>query len=247
MDITTNYTSWDVLTKGLNLLTGSNYSGLGVHPLHKGLSLNGRLPFSISEYEFNYMKNFIIRHDLKNGFELATGIAISTLCLGAASQLIGGVLCSLDSYEEELVQKQPIGRTQEILNEDPPGLRVNKLLLNAYGLHRTKLFKGQSPHDSIRILETEFNDKKIDYVFLDCPKDRNDFMRDVSFLPRFLNNKFAIFVHDTHCYPNDFVELSVRFFDIKPRFISHFVFGDTEFSQHFPLGLISNIDFSDPT
>ncbi len=145
MKITKDYTSWDILTKELNSLTGNNYSGFGVHPLHKGLSLNGKLPFSISEYEFNYMKNFIIEHDLKNGFELATGIAISTLSLGAASQIIGGKLCSLDSYEEELVQEQPIGKTSTVVDQNPPGLKTNKLLIDAYGLSGKKLFKGYSP------------------------------------------------------------------------------------------------------
>ena len=58
------------------------------------------LPFSINNFEFNFMRDVIIKNNLKNGYELATGLGISTLALSLGLKETDGHLISCDSYQE---------------------------------------------------------------------------------------------------------------------------------------------------
>lgn len=236
-----NYTKWpdfcDFIKSKLNL----NYTNEGCHSLHYGLSIDSKLPFSISEYEFNYMKEFILQNNLKNGFELATGIGVSTIALGYSLGLNGGKLLSVDSYLEEETQNQPIGMNEKSSNNIP--YLNNKNLLQIFEVSDNVILKkGISPIDCINFIKEYFSEK-LDFVFLDCPKSYSDYVRDIEYVYDFLNKeRFAIFVHDTHCFMEQFRADCVSRFGIESRQLTNFNFKDRgAVTQHFPLSIITNI------
>jgi hypothetical protein len=213
------------------------------HPLHYGLSLNGKLPFSVNEYEFNYMKDFIIKHNLQLGYELATGIGVSTVGIGLGFKQTDGMLLTLDSYIEEKNQNIVDNKYDFNMVVNSKGYNNNKKLLQAFEVDKNVVLKqGWSPVDSIKYLNSYFNDKKLDFVFLDCPKFIDEYDRDVKYLKDYINKeKFAIFVHDTHCMRNDYIVLSEKYFDITPIFINTYMINNTEIKVEFPISLITNI------
>lgn len=245
--ITPNYTNWEDLTNYIKEKTGQNFTGSVCHEDHKGLSRDGKLPYSISVYEFNYMKNFIIKNNLNNGYELATGTAISTIAIGWALKQNEGKLLSLDSYMECEVQAVPIGAkngqfTETDITKDI--IKQNQQLVDLFELRNVFLKKGWSPEDTKKYIKEIFGEEKIDFVFLDCPKSLSDFVRDAGFLREVLADKYAIFVHDTFCYPLDeFNRLAKQIFSIDGKQISQFHFENDIYGyQYFPLSVITNIE-----
>jgi hypothetical protein len=234
-----NYTSWDELINTIYNKSGILFESGKCHPSHNGLSINGKLPFSISESEFNYMKDFIIKNKLKNGYELATGTGISSVGIGYALEKNGGKLVTIDSYLEDEMQDQPINDVR--LGNSDSAMNRNNLMFSSLGLNKIITHKRFSP-DCEDILDIEFNND-IDFVFLDCPKDSVDFIRDISILKNRINKeKFAIFVHDTHCFPDDFKKISKETFGEEGIFIFDFINGSGDtIKQEFQLGLITNI------
>jgi hypothetical protein len=234
------YVTWPSLCRDIKLRTNQDYFYGMCNPDHNGLTRGGKFPFSISEYEFNFMKNFIVENNLTRGFELATGTCVSTLAIGHAMSKTGGKLISIDSYEEEVTQNQPImstGRTY-----DSPDYTMNAQLISAYGLQDTvSIVAGWSPRDCEHLIDSNYQNN-VDFVFFDCPKSKEDFIRDASFLTSRINkDKFAIFVHDTHCFMSDFNSLGFEMFGVKPRQITEFPALDRTVTQVFPLSVITNI------
>lgn len=239
------YTRWEDLTSSIKKNTDLEYTSLGCHPDHKGLSIHGKLPFSISEYEFNFFKEVIPKHNLRYGFELATGTAISTLAIGESFRDTDGFLLSVDSYVEEKEQRQLIGEynSEAITNR---ALENNQKVIDSFGLTKyVSLKQGWSPIDTESYIKEHFPEMKLDFVFLDCPKSADDFRRDLGYLPKYMNtNKFCICVHDTHCFPDEFEGIARSYFtdpDVKVISKHDFEFNSVYYTQKFPLGIISNI------
>ena len=102
--------------------------------------------------------------------------------------------------------------------------------------------KGWSPIDSETYIRE--NGELLDFVFLDCPKSTEDFIRDIKYLVNYINkSKFAIFVHDTHCFMEDFNRLGLEYFGIQPKQLHTFNLNNTTYTQTFPLSVITNIEF----
>lgn len=208
---------------------------------HHGLAINGRLPYSISEAEFNLMKQFIEKHDLKKGYELATGTCISTIGLGLGFKKTGGSLISMDSYMEEQTGSQPVNNSSISVSDGP--LARNKVIIESYQLSDTvHLEHGSSPHSCDDIF-SKHNFEKLDFVFFDCPKDASDYIRDLNTVKNMLAEKFVIFVHDTHCYPDEFISITEKELGITPTLIHEFdvVGTETKHYQYWPLAMITNI------
>lgn len=230
------YVTWDELTKYIFDNTGLVYNNINVHSEHKGLSVDGKLPYSISEYEFNFIKDFIIAHNFKKGFELATGACLSTIAIGHALKQNGGFLLSVDSYEEYDKQYIPTGTGHVASNSTL--FSSNNKLIDLFSLYNVILKIGTSPNDTDKYIQQYFN-KNIDFVFLDCPKTVEDFIRDIIPIQSQLNDKFAIFVHDTFAYPIDrFNDVVYDIFKIRPVQITNYY---SKYTSRFPLSLITNI------
>ncbi|HEY4328294.1 MAG TPA: class I SAM-dependent methyltransferase [Phycisphaerae bacterium] len=190
-------------------------------PDHRGLRMAHRsIPVSLSETEFNYLTKYIVDHDLKCGFDLATAFGVSALSMGLGLKATGGRLLSMDSYHEELSQAQPIGVSAGDLFKDADGYRMAAWLVKKFDVPVT-LKCGWSPTDTVREIKEMFGKGKLDVVFLDCPKSDEDLERDLGSLAGLLAPRFAVFVHDTHTMerPSEVAEkiLGVKMVNVIPQ------------------------------
>jgi len=246
------YIKWEDICRPIHEDSGGllKYSDWNVHKDHDGLSVNGRLPHSISEAEFNLMRDFIVDNNLKTGFDLATGTGVSAIAFGFGFKQTGGKLLSIDSYIEEATQYQDgIGFSGDI-DSTLSGIRAhqpyqnNLAIMSLFGLNNVTLEKGVSPHDCEHYIE-KHKLYPIDFVFFDCPKSAEDFHRDATYIKKYLNqDKYAIFWHDTHCFMDDFKKLSKEYFGIESRQITKFNCDGELREQEFPLSVITNIEYS---
>lgn len=202
----------------INLQT-VNYDSLNTH---YGLRMmHKEIPISISEHEFNFITAFVRTLNPKNCLEIATGIGVSTLAI--AIGLKDGFLTTIDSYEEEEVQVQPQGSFKK--NEKKPdGLLMAQMLARHFNVQ-----------DKIKFIHDIYDGKVLpinyhwDFIFLDCPKNDEDFIKIFKILSHYLGDHTKILVHDTHTHSGkskEFVEnLGWKWANVIPE-------------QHYPLVLI---------
>jgi len=133
------YQSFEQLTRELNNICQNkleiiNHAGGN----HVGIKLvDKELPISINEAEYNFMQESIERNNLQFGFELSTGIGISTLALAKGFKRTKGQLISLDSYYEEL--------NSSIISSEEPIFEysekdIENIKLNGKAFNNTKKF-----------------------------------------------------------------------------------------------------------
>jgi hypothetical protein len=234
----TKYITWKFLIEKIKTNLQLQYIDNVGHP-HYAMSFEGKLPYSISETEFNYMKYVIGKHQLKRGFEFATGTGISTLGLGMGFQKSGGLLLSIDSYIEF--------ETQSFIDNEQPTIynsecfQNNKKIIDLFGLQdNVKLFSGWSPTDAVRIIDENFQD--LDFVFLDGPKHKASFDETFKYIaPRLNKDKYIVFVHDTHVDTLGFIQVTEQYFNLKPQFLTNLVYDEYNTTQQYPIALITNI------
>lgn len=236
-----NFTTREELINLIYEKSGFKYVSLG-NNTHKGISANGSLPFSISENEFNYIRNFIAQHGLKSGFDLATGTCIGTIACAEGMKYTEGKLLTMDSYIEEKTQNQfeGSGFTPVYINE--AGER-NKKIIKSLGLGDTVEFKvGWFPDDCINGKWIENSLGLLDFALIDCLKNYKDFTYGMGKINHFFRkDKFAIFVHDTHTWKDEFIRASKELYNIEPLFLYNFVFDEIKDQQYYPIALITNI------
>jgi predicted O-methyltransferase YrrM len=217
---------------------------------HIGIHVSTRVfPISINESEFNFMLNFVVNNNLKNGFELSTGTGISTIALGTALKETNGHLITIDSYYEELhgiSSNIPVGN---YLSKDIEKIKETSLCykfatsaIATMGLSDHVGFEiGWSPVDSVAAIQKR--NTPMDLVFLDCPKNDAEFERDIRSIRPFMDmNKFAIFVHDTDSYTQKSFDLVKELFNTEMIQIYEYFKNTPHYAkQHFPIAIISNI------
>tara|TARA_Y100000593_G_scaffold57941_1_gene107716 strand:- start:236 stop:961 length:726 start_codon:yes stop_codon:yes gene_type:complete len=154
-------------------------------------------PVSISANEFNFMSEFVEENNLKRGYEVATGTGVSALAIGLGMKN-GGKLVSMDSYIEENLGLDYNDEDKEVFVESRGAESVNRLV-EKFGLTDVVFTKaGWSPDDTEKCIREVFNDP-LDFVFIDALHDDKHFIQDIQAVVPLLADKFAIFMHDTHC------------------------------------------------
>jgi hypothetical protein len=235
------YTTFHELISEINSFSDIKICFGGVKE-HNGITFVGKgLPISINEHEFNYMHDFIIKHKLVCGYELATGTGISALSSAIALKKNNGILLTMDNYIEDKIQEQQINLNNDDILTNSDSYNFVKQILKFYSLDNVELVVGNSPKDSVKIFDE--NNHKFDYIFLDCPKCDNDFERDILSIKNNLKDKFAIFVHDTHTFTEISFKLIENIFGVNIILIDEY-YENTEFhsKRKYPLGLITNIE-----
>jgi predicted O-methyltransferase YrrM len=206
------------------------------------------VPISINEAEYNFMHQTIVNNNLKVGYELSTGVGISTIAISQAFKFTDGHLISLDSYYEEITNVSnniPIGNYTEDDKKQIAKLSNSYNMLQKY-ISNKELGKfvsieiGWSPTDSTKLLEKR--NAPLDFVFLDCPKSDKEFERDLNSIVPFLGKKYIIFVHDTHTFTNKSFELvkNVLGIDMK-KVYDYFIDTPYQSRRHYALGVINNL------
>jgi hypothetical protein len=205
----------EIINKSPVPLKLSNY-----HPLHRGICpADIGLPVSINEKEYNYIYNYILDNGRMNiALDLATGIGISSLACSMAFKEIGFGLCvTVDSYEEENNQYQPIKSDikEAFISEKNIGKNLHKLFDCDF---HTIFYNYIIPQDLDKITIVD----KFNLVILDCPKCDDDFEKIILGIKDRLSKNFSILIHDTHTFTeksNDLCEklFGTRYYNIIPE------------------------------
>lgn len=159
-------------------------------------------PVSITEREFQFIREYIARRKLLRGYEIATGFGVSAIAAGLGMREHGGRLVTMDSYQEERVNAwngYDIYRREAY--GDAEGLWSVQYLVEALGLQDTVFARvGWSPVDTGVALDDVFGDEKLDYVFIDGAHRENAFLRDLDSVRGRLGRGAALFFHDWHTF-----------------------------------------------
>lgn len=152
-------------------------------------------PVSISSYEFDFIRNFIVNNNFRSGFEIATGFGISSLALALGFKETDGHLVTIDAYIEES-QGTSYYDAELTKNSNPLGFQSVNYLIERFGLKDVLYAKiGLSPSDVPKFLP-----KEIDVAFLDGLHTNDQIVLDFDAVYSALNKeKFVVFIHDTHC------------------------------------------------
>lgn len=195
------------------------------------------------------MYHTIINNNLKVGYELSTGVGISTIAISEAFKHTNGHLISLDSYYEEITNISndiPVGNYNDTdkqrIAETSNSYKMLKQYFSNKNLSKfVDLEIGWSPTDSMKLLEKR--NMPLDFVFFDCPKSDKEFERDLNSILPFLGKKYVIFIHDTHTFTKKSFELVEDVLNLKMEKIYNYFENTNHYSvRHFPLGIINNLN-----
>jgi predicted O-methyltransferase YrrM len=156
-------------------------------------------PVSITYKEFLFIKEFIVNHKLKCGYEVATAFGISALSAGLGFKETGGKLVTMDAYIEEKYDYDLgyIGKQETY--QDADGYKSTQFLINQFDLKETIIPKiGWSPTDTKQVISEVFDlqSQKLDYVFIDAGHWNEALLMDVESIVDLLADKFVVFMHD---------------------------------------------------
>ena len=179
-------------------------------------------PWSVTEQEFLHFGDFIRRHNLVSGFELATAFGISGTGAALGFKDTGGSLLTMDAYIEEKFNNA-IGYTdlREVNLADPDGLASLRWLMSTFDLQRVvSPTIGWSPDDVPRtVINTIGAQKKFDFVFLDAGHWDNAGINDIAAIRPFVDIKkpFAFFIHDTSEFSEKFFGLFSELYGVPVK------------------------------
>lgn len=172
------------------------------------IGLNNFLnPLSIKEEEFNYLKDIIIRYNLKKGFELATAFGVSSIAIGLGMKETNGKLVTMDAYVEESCNNWEAYRNKDpIVNTEAIGYKSVNFLIKEFDLENIVFPEfGWSPIHTEKCIRNHFSEgEKLDFVFLDAGHFPEQIMKDILGFHPFLGDKFVLAFHDV--YPHMFTE-----------------------------------------
>lgn len=176
--------------------------------------VNHDFPASVTETEFEFLKNTIIKYGLKNGFELGTAFGISTTALGIGFKETQGKLITMDAYVEEHLNdfRYENANIQKYYELD--GWKSVNYLIEHFRLQNIVTPTiGWSPNDT-GVIISQNTTNKIDFVFLDAGHFPEQIMKDLGVIKPFLDSEYVIALHDyyPHVFPDYLVEWIIKEF-----------------------------------
>lgn len=164
--------------------------------------LNHHMPWSIAPIEFEYMYDFIRRHNLRRGYECATAFGVSSLCFALAMKLTGGKLATVDAYIEEVHDHcEGYRDVVQVNSGSPDGLKSAQWLFKHFDVDDVVTpFIGWSPFDVPATINRVFGwNEKLDFAFIDAGHWDAACMRDIASIVPFIDisKPYAIFLHDS--------------------------------------------------
>jgi hypothetical protein len=166
-------------------------------------------PISIKEREWRFIRNFVSRTKLYNGYELATGVGLSCIAAGLGMKdnlsefTQAPRLVTMDAFIEENRHSSLSYATDEPqCYWDSDGYKSVNNLIKHFGLEQIVIPKvGWSPDDTTCVLSKvyDLDHEKLDYIFIDGQHYWKSVKDDIdSILPYLNRDKYALFLHDTH-------------------------------------------------
>ena len=189
---------------------------------------NHNFPISIRQTEFDYLKKLIVKHNLKNGFELATAFGVSTVALGLGFKQTGGKLITMDAYVEEHLDTHLYDEANYQKYQDTDGWKSVNYLIEHFRLKDVvKPDIGWSPDDTGNVIAKNTT-KKLDFVFLDAGHFPEQVKKDLTVIKPFLDEKYLIVLHDYYpsVFPPYIVDWIIETFGYEPKVVLPNPIGD---------------------
>lgn len=179
-------------------------------------------PYSITTHEFEFLKNIVVTHNLKTGYEIATGFGISSVAIGMGMKETGGKLVSMDAYIEEHLETPGYAHQQnEFRHLDADGYKSAKFLVDTFELENTVYLEtGWSPTDTETVIKKHLS-SPLDFVFIDGGHFPHQIIRDLKSIEHLLGERYVIALHDTypHVYNTSVMQHIVRTFGKFPNVV----------------------------
>ena len=157
---------------------------------------NHMFPLSVRYDEFEFLKNVILKYNLKSGFELATAFGVSTVALGVAFKQNGGKLVTMDAYVEERQEFYTQEYDDSSINYDADGFKSVNYLIEYFRLKDVVNPQiGWSPVDVINVVKNHSR-KTFDFLFLDGGHSPGQIIQDLYAIRPFLEKEYVIVLHD---------------------------------------------------
>lgn len=179
---------------------------------------NHNFPYSITETEFEFLKDLIIMYDLKSGYEVATAFGVSSIGIGLGFKQTGGKLVTMDAYiEEDSGDCESYQDYSPSVYEDMDGYKSANFLIKEFSLEENVFLEvGWSPNDTETAIKKHIS-TPLDFIFIDGGHFPNQVVDDISSIVPLLGEKYIIAFHDM--YP-DIFDSSVKDY-IKSTFGEH--------------------------
>jgi len=172
------------------------------HPENGSLRMvNHNMPLSIKNDEFAFIKDFVVENNLKRGYEIATAFGVSATAFGLGLKETGGRMVTMDAYIEEQYNDCSAYRNKKGTYQDADGYKSMQFLIDTFDLHDIIIpVVGWSPDDTADAITSVFGEEKLDFVFIDALHYDEAVIADVNSVLPFLDDRYAIFFHDVHCF-----------------------------------------------
>lgn len=169
---------------------------------HGSMQIVGRHhPWSITETEFNYIARDVARRGCKRGFEIGTGLGISSLAAAFGMRETGGKIVTMDCFIES--QHQDCFAYKNASHTYPETLERQTIqkLVEHFGLQEHLIAAvGISPRDVPTTVRRHFGTHRCDYGFLDGEHRDQALVRDLTAIKPQLARRHALFLHDADAY-----------------------------------------------
>lgn len=161
-------------------------------------------PWSVKPNEFFFIGDFIRKHGLKAGYEIATGFGISSLGAALGFKDTGGKLVTMDAYIEEANDNCAAYEGKRGTYADSDGYKSVMWLREQFGLQDVLFPKvGWSPNDAPKAITNVFGEQaKLDYAFIDGLHTEEAVIKDTLSVEPYLAEKFIVFFHDGAFQPH---------------------------------------------
>lgn len=164
---------------------------------------NHHHPISIKQCEARFIYDFILRHKLTAGYEVATAFGISGLFASLAMKETGGYLVTMDAYIEEHFNEATAYNEHHKGDYSPSadGLKSVKFLKQHFEVP-LEIEIGWSPDDVDDVSQKHsIFETGLDYVFIDAMHSDDAVIADFDAIaPMVCTERYAIFLHDVHCF-----------------------------------------------
>jgi predicted O-methyltransferase YrrM len=159
-------------------------------------------PLSITQDEFDFIRQLVIERKAMRGFEVATAFGMSALAAALGFRETGGKIVTMDAYIEERYGNAEAyrGAAKGVMGGSD-GFTVANFFVETFGLSpHMRLKVGWSPDDTATTLTYEFGDGKLDYVFIDAGHWDEAVIADLWAIRPFVRTGTLILIHDIHCF-----------------------------------------------
>jgi len=179
---------------------------------------NHMFPLSVRYDEFEFLKNLIIKYNLKSGFELATAFGVSAVALGTGFKQTGGKLLTMDAYIEETSETYDPEYPGATTNYDADGFKSVNYLIEYFRLKEIVNPQiGFSPVDVKDVVDRHTR-KTFDFLFLDGGHSPEQIIRDLYAIRPFMEKEYVIVLHDyfDNVYTEEVKNVVDKLFGIEP-------------------------------